>query len=273
MAGNGVLDANLTDEMKQNLFGNAYLNMLWHCKSDPRFHYWVHLPDYYYEDKDKPYRLMVVIHGTGCRLEGYMKAAAEFADANHMAVLAPVFPGGLIIDDDFNSYKLLNCDGVRYDLALLSMVDEMAKRYPGVETEKFFLFGHSGGGQFTNRFLFAHPERLAAAAIGAPGRPTFLNFEEDYFWGVRDFKKQFDKELDQEAVKQVPVLMVVGALDTKFIGDSPYGTCRVERLESLKKNFEDHGIYVEMEILPGIEHVDGDVDRIRACSAFFKKYL
>ena len=97
-----------------------------------------------------------------------MKAAAEFADANHMAVLAPVFPGGLIIDDDFNSYKLLNCDGVRYDLALLSMVDEMAKRYPGVETEKFFLFGHSGGGQFTNRFLSAWRPRPSERPDGPP---------------------------------------------------------------------------------------------------------
>ena len=67
------------------------------------------------------------------------------------------------------------------------------------------MFGHSGGGQFTNRFLFAHPERLKAVSIGAPGRPTFLNFEEDYFWGVRDFEKYFDKKLDLEAVRKIPV--------------------------------------------------------------------
>ena len=271
MAEVSVLNANLTLEMKNNLFGNAYLNMLWHCPSDPRFHYWVHLPDSYSEDEKEPYRLMVIIHGTGCRADGYLDAVSEFADANHMAVLAPVFPGGLLIYDDFNSYKLLSCDGVRYDQIVLSMVDDMAKRYPGVAGDKFYLFGHSGGGQFTNRFLFAHPERLLAAAIGAPGRPTFINFEEDYFWGVRDFRKYFDKDLDLDAVKQVPVQMIVGELDTKFIGDSPYGTSRVERLKSLKKNFEDHGISVELEILPGVEHVDGDADRIQACTAFFKK--
>ena len=63
----------------------------------------------------------------------------------------------------------------QFDQILLDMIDDMAKRYPGVETDKFFLFGHSGGGQFVNRFLFAHPEKLRACAIGAPGRPTFLN--------------------------------------------------------------------------------------------------
>ncbi len=273
MAENGALNADLTPEMRKNLFGDADLNMLWHCPSDPRFHYWVHIPDDYFDDKDEPYPLMVIIHGTGCRVEGYLDAAMKFADENHMAVLAPVFPGGLMIRDDFSSYKLLSCDGIRYDLALLSMIDDMADRYPGVETEKFYLFGHSGGGQFTNRFLFSHPERLAAAAIGAPGRPTFLNDEEDYYWGVKDFKKYFDKDLDLEAVKRVPVQMIVGELDTKFIGDSPYGTNRLERIKSLKKNFEEHGIYVELEIIPGIEHVEGVAERIEACTGFFKKYM
>lgn len=42
---------------------------------------------------------------------------------------------------------------------------------------------------------------------------------------MRDFEQQFDKALDLEAVKKVPVQMIVGELDTKFIGDSPYGIC------------------------------------------------
>ena len=35
MGAGSVLDSNLTTEMRKNLFGNAYLNMLWHCQSDP----------------------------------------------------------------------------------------------------------------------------------------------------------------------------------------------------------------------------------------------
>ena len=168
-----ALSAGLTPQMKKNLFGNAYLNMLWHCPSDPRFHYWVHLPDCYYEEENPSYQLLVIIHGTGCEIESYLRAAKGLADQNHVALLAPMFPGGLIDREDFNSYKLLSCDGVRYDQILLSMIDDMKKRYPGVQADRFFMFGHSGGGQFTNRFLFAHPERLKAVSIGAPGRPTF----------------------------------------------------------------------------------------------------
>ena len=47
MANQNPLATNLTLEQQKNLFGNAYLNMLWHCPTDLRFHYWVHLPDYY----------------------------------------------------------------------------------------------------------------------------------------------------------------------------------------------------------------------------------
>lgn len=273
MAVENALSNNLTPEMQKNLFGNAYLNMLWHCASDPRFHYWVHLPDCYYDETDPHYQVMVIIHGTGCAVEGYMKQARAWADEHHVALLAPMFPGGLLERDDFNSYKLLSCDGIRYDRILLSMLEDMKKRYPGVETDKFFLFGHSGGGQFTNRFLFVHPQRLKAVSIGAPGRPTFLNPEEDYFWGVRDFRDYFDKDLDFDAVKKVPVQITVGELDTKFIGDSPYGTNRVDRMKSLKKNFEDYGVSVELKILPGLEHADGEKERVQTAQKFFEKFL
>ena len=119
MANQNPLATNLTLEQQKNLFGNAYLNMLWHCPTDLRFHYWVHLPDYYYDEEEHEYSLLVIIHGTGCAIEEYIKQAKELADKYHMAVLAPMFPGGLIQRDDFNSYKLLSCDGIRYDLILL----------------------------------------------------------------------------------------------------------------------------------------------------------
>ena len=124
MAKENPLASNLTLEQQKNLFGNAYLNMLWHCPTDQRFPYWVHLPDCYYDEKDPHYKLLVIIHGTGCAVEDYVRHAKELADRDHVAVLAPLFPGGLIQRDDFNSYKLLSCDGVRYDQILLDMIDD-----------------------------------------------------------------------------------------------------------------------------------------------------
>lgn len=163
MAKENPLASNLTLEQQKNLFGNAYLNMLWHCPTDQRFPYWVHLPDCYYDEKDPHYKLLVIIHGTGCAVEDYVRHAKELADRDHVAVLAPLFPGGLIQRDDFNSYKLLSCDGVRYDQILLDMIDDMAKRYPGVETDKFFLFGHSAAASSSTAFSSHIPKNCVPA--------------------------------------------------------------------------------------------------------------
>jgi len=92
MAKENPLASNLTLEQQKNLFGNAYLNMLWHCPTDQRFPYWVHLPDCYYDEKDPHYKLLVIIHGTGCAVEDYVRHAKELADRDHVAVLAPLFP-------------------------------------------------------------------------------------------------------------------------------------------------------------------------------------
>ncbi len=68
------LSAGLTDETRKNLFGDADLNMLWSCVGDPRFCYWVHVPTSYNEDSET-YGLMVIVHGTGCATENYVREA------------------------------------------------------------------------------------------------------------------------------------------------------------------------------------------------------
>lgn len=260
-------------ETQKNLYGNLFLNMLWHCPEDPRFHYRVHLPDDYFEEARPSYKLMVIIHGTGCGLEEYFQAAAEFAYRNHVALLAPVFPGGLFVKKDLNSFKMLSSDGIRYDLLLLSMIEDMVRTYPGIDADGFFLFGHSAGGQFVNRFLLAHPERLRAVSISAPGYPTFIDERVPYPEGTGGFSHYFGKRLELERVKDVPVQMMVGEQDCKFLGETSYGANRVERLMSLKQNFENNGIQSILNVIPNIGHLDGDRERIAACTSFFEQFL
>lgn len=267
-----VLSENLSAEAKRNLVGTAELRMLWHCQSDPRFHYLIHIPEYYYERENQKFPLIVIVHGTGRDNTEYWAEAKKYADATGAALLAPQFPGGLVDPSDLNSYKLLNCNGIRYDQILLNMIDEMQQRFSRILTDRFFMFGFSGGGQFTNRFLFVHPDRLLAASIGAPGRPTYLNYDEDYFWGIRDFRKHFDKNLDLEEVRKVPVEIMVGDQDISYIGDSAYGTNRVERNRHLVKNLEEHGVNVQFDLLPGLNHISGRTEKMKTALAFFDQH-
>ena len=269
-----ALEVSNDPKARMGAFGDADYNMLWTCRADPRFQYWIRVPQSYMTDENrKDYKLIVVIHGTGCEVDRYLLAAVPRLEELHAIVLAPVFPSGLFYKNDFNSYKLLACDGLRYDEILLQMIEEIKDRYDGINTEKFCICGHSGGGQFTNRFLLVHPDRLLAASISAPGRPTFIDDTQDYFWGTKNMKEHFGHDVDVEALKKVHIQMVIGSEDTKYIGESPYGTTRIERLHSLKKNFEENGLNVEMNILDGVDHctASGDGKRMNAFMDFFQK--
>jgi predicted peptidase len=267
-----ILDQNLSEFERKNLYENSESVMLWHCQCDPRFSYYVYIPESIYEKERPIYKIICIVHGTARSIENYRQAYKEFANKNQFIIIMPLFPGGLFDNNDFNSYKLLICNGVRYDLILLSMIDELSKKYR-IYKDKFFMSGFSGGGQFVQRFFYVHPKRLMGLCIGAPGRITYINDKVDYFWGTRDFNKIFDKEIEIEAMKNVPVQLLIGENDVSFIGESPYGSNRMERIINLKKNLEECDIKVQLDIIEGIAHSGNDNIKAKYQIEFFQKIL
>ena len=67
--------------------------------------------------------------------------------------------------------------------------------------------------------------------------------------------------------------MVIGELDTEFINETPYGNTRFERIDSLKKNFEDHGISVQKSVIKGMAHGGKDAERLGSIEHFFENVL
>lgn len=268
-----LLNQGLSDEARKNLYMGSELVMMWHCKADPRFSYHTYIPEAAASCKEKKYRVMSFIHGTGRTIEEYRELFKDFAEKNDLVLIFPMFPGGLKGDDDFNSYKLLKYEDVRYDNIFLSMVEELAERFPAIDTEKIFLYGWSGGGQFVHRFLYTHPERLAALMVGGPGRPTYLDDRYDFYWGTGDFEKVFGTPLNMEEIRRVPVRLLLGEQDTKYIGDSPFGTSRMERLLNLKKNYEENGLNVSMELIPGMGHKGHDDIKAGYVMRFFQEII
>ena len=267
-----LLSEGVSPEAFRNLYIGCELEMLWHCRADPRFHYFACIPETVYDKNPPTYRVMCFVHGSGRTTERYRELFADFAARNDLIVLYPMFPGGVLEQEDFNSYKLLSYQGIRYDLVLLSMVEELAQRYP-VDTKRIFLYGWSGGGQFVQRFLCVHPDRLAAASIGAPGRITYLDDTRDFYWGTRDFEKYFDKRPDIEEIRKVPIRLMIGEQDTKYIGDSPFGDNRRERIENLKKNYAEHGIESDLHVIKGFDHKGGDEEKSKVVIDFFAQTI
>src|SRR5690606_1815600 len=111
-------------------------------------------------------------------------------------------PAGIIDPHDLHNYKFIEYEGIRFDLALLSMVEEVSERY-NVHSDRFYLHGFSGGGQFAHRFLYLHPERLAAVSIGAPGRITELDDSKKWWLGTGGMAERFGIEISIDAIREV----------------------------------------------------------------------
>jgi poly(3-hydroxybutyrate) depolymerase len=233
--------------------------------ADPRFSYCTFAPANLSAAAEPP-ELVVIVHGTGRSFVEYRDAFAQFARWNNCIVLCPLFPAGVLGDGNRDGFKQMREGDIRYDGVLLGMVDEVGRKF-GADFHKFGLFGYSGGGQYVNRFCYLHPERLWALSIGAPGSVTLIDPNQDWWVGMRNFATLFGQPFNLEALKRVPVHMIVGNADIetweithkeggKFYmkGANDAGRTRPERIESLRRSFVNAGVDVTLDALNNVAH-------------------
>jgi pimeloyl-ACP methyl ester carboxylesterase len=227
---------------------------------DPRFCYAMYIPDGY-RTASAPLPLLVATHGTGRRVERTRDLFVDWADEHGVAVLTPLFPGGIDDPNDLHNYKLIDFNGIRFDLILLSMVAEAQQRW-NLAGERFLLAGFSGGGQFAHRFGYLHPDRLRAVSVGAPGRVT-LPDAEPWPYGIADVADLFGCHIDFDQLQRLPVQVVVGADDSAAAllaavatdgRERRAGATRLERASRLAAALRTLAMPVELEVVPGVAH-------------------
>ncbi|MER8583033.1 alpha/beta hydrolase [Mesorhizobium sp. M1423] len=234
-------------------------------KSDPRFHYCLYVPRSVGDGAKVD--LLVAMHGTGrTSFLDFRDGFAEFGRWNDCAILCPVFPMGVLGDGARSGYKYMLEGDIRYDQALLAIVEEVSAKYRQ-DWSHFAMFGFSGGGHFTHRFAILHPDRLWAASIGAPGSVTLLDPTRDWWVGIRDLPEKFGITFNAAVLAKVPVQMIVGDADLEtweithleggthwLPGANDAGRTRPERLRALCQSFEQVGVRVRFDLLPGVSH-------------------
>ncbi|WP_377271606.1 alpha/beta hydrolase [Peterkaempfera sp. SMS 1(5)a] len=237
---------------------------LFAARCDQRFSYCLHVPAGHGRDAE-PLPLVVIQHGTGRTAVEYRDAFSEFAERHRCIVLAPLFPAGLLDSEDLHNFKFIEYRGIRFDQVLLEIVAEVGERF-NARTDRFLLQGFSGGGQFAHRFFYLHPDRLAGVSIGAPGRITRLDPSLPWWLGTEDFAERFGRAPELAAMREVAVQMAVGEADTETWeinnpGDSNWmdgadaaGLTRIDRLRTLRADFERHGIAVRFDLVPEVPH-------------------
>ncbi|MGH3358919.1 MAG: alpha/beta hydrolase [Nocardioidaceae bacterium] len=236
------------------------------CAADQRFSYCLFVPEDYDERATDRYRLVVAVHGTNRPASEYRHQFAQFARDHHAIVLAPLFPVGIGRRGELHDYKFIESDGVRFDLVLLSMVDEVSEKYR-IDADGLLLHGFSGGAHFAHRFYYLHPDRLAAVSIGAPGMVTLLDDSHPWWVGVRDLNERFGTPVALDALRDVAVQVVIGSEDTDtweitlsagdhrwMPGANDAGVNRLERITSLRNSLQHAGISVRHDVVKGVAH-------------------
>ncbi|KAJ5760533.1 hypothetical protein N7520_007689 [Penicillium odoratum] len=252
-------------------------------KADPRVSYALYIPPTHYDtDPQKKLPLLVCIHGTG-RNSGalHREEMISFANSTPCAILAPLFPAGLDGPNDLDSYKMLRSKSLASDLVLLSILDEVAVRWPGIQADKVFMMGFSGGGQFAQRFLYIYPERLLALSVGAPGRVTMLDHVHPWPVGVANVEALFSRPIRKHNIQQIPIQLAVGSADNQLHGGEDFwkwlqqfkgmekgrqgselqamGKGRSETLQNLHKAWEKEYIPSQLDIVEGASHEGGKI--------------
>lgn len=251
-------------------------------RMDQRFSWCCYIPDGYDPAGDRVHPLAVLVHGSLRDADILRDAFIDFAEAHQCLLLAPLFPAGIDDAEDLHNYKHIAYRGIRYDLIVLDMVEELAGRYR-VAKEKVLMHGFSGGAQFAHRFFYLHPGRLRAVSVGAPGTVT-LPDQRDWWVGVKGMEEIFGRPLDVAAMRDVAVQLVIGDQDIETwdvtVGpQSPFwmegindsGETRVDRLRSLETGLRSIGVDLRFDTVPGVSHdgtgIQGPV------KAFFSQVL
>ncbi|OJI99242.1 hypothetical protein ASPVEDRAFT_882477 [Aspergillus versicolor CBS 583.65] len=250
-------------------------------KSDPRVSYSLYIPPQHYDTASiKKLPLLVWIHGTLRKMGTlYSNEMVSFATSTPCAILAPLYPSGLDGPNDLDSYKTLRSKSLSSDLAVLSILEEVAARWPGIETGKIFMMGFSGGGQFAQRFLYLYPEKLLAVSIGAPGRTTMLDPDKPWPEGIANVEELFGRPVSTKPIQQVPIQLAVGSEDNQIHGSEEFwnwvgkltrgqksgdlSAMRQGRLQTLQESqtaWEADGIKSQLAVVDGASH---EADKVR----------
>ena len=121
--------------------------------------------------------ILVLVHGTPDEQEKadttaryYVENWIEFSEEHDLILIAPAFDQINFSSKDgqqaLGGYRSLFGRHVGADQFMLNIVQDVQHRY-GLTGGRFYLYGHSAGGQFVARFIVTHPEHVKGAVITA----------------------------------------------------------------------------------------------------------
>lgn len=190
-------------------------------------------------------RVLFVVHGTPAPAQDVVELAAtfiarwtDFAEEKSLVIVSLAFNridfGSH--DDGRGGYRGLFGRAVGADQFLHGVFEQVGSITPiRTDERRFFLYGHSAGGQFANRYVVRHPDRVLATALSAPGRYAFPDPDAVWPFGMKRLNGSIEWKLSGETypidvtpdpdgwakAANAPITVMVGTEDTDELGCLP----------------------------------------------------
>jgi len=135
-------------------------------------------------------QILFVIHGNNRNAEDYISAWIPFIENKNIIVVAPKFDKKnfryFFLLESATSTGEINKNSDEYINKSISLFFNFFKSKYSLDTNKYKMFGHSAGAQFTHRYmLLSDDRRISNAVIANAGWYTFLNGE-NFPYGIKN---------------------------------------------------------------------------------------
>ena len=162
----------------------------------------------------RPGKVLVLVHGISRNAAEHVEVFAPFADHHGLTLIAPLFE-----DKSFRGYQRLGFSrgkgkGIRSDHVLRKVLDQFSVE-TSIPTKRFYMFGHSGGGQFVHRYAMAHPTEVIGYGVSAAGWYTLPDLALEYPYGLMKPGGFQDLAFDVDRFLAIPACILVGEKDTE----------------------------------------------------------
>ena len=215
----------------------------------------------------EPIRILVSVHGTPGEQVDVLKKFSENPSDQVSDLVSVAHDQGLIVvkpafdtpnfggyAGPMGGYRGLFGREIRADEFVNEILEGYKQAFPGYDG-RLYLHGHSAGGQFANRYVIMHPDRIIGAVISSAG--TFAYPDPDKPWPAgmaplsRTVRWKADGKLRQVVIEpdpdgwlkaaQLPIAVVVGELERQN-ADTPNpaqkGADHVEKAENWVKDMQ-----------------------------------
>ncbi len=226
-------------------------------------------------------RIVFVMHGVSKNADKYRDVWIDLADRYKVLILAPLFDPQQWGSGEYSYASVVDKAGrpedkSKWSFSVIEHLFDAVKQATGNQAAKYYIYGHSEGGQFVHRLVLFLPEARYARAIAAnPGWYTTTDFGVRFPYGLekspatedslktslgRDFVLMLgdrDTDPNHEQLRKTREAMAQGA--TRVQRGQNYFRQAKQRAAEFKSRFS-----WRLRMVPGVAHENSKMARAAA---------